>query len=89
LVPIEAGEVQPGTAGQLVAGGVIGFLSGMVGAGGRIRLHLAGVIALCSAMTAPVGARAALNIPVGKLKPVSSIVLYLLAAYMLYKGLNA
>lgn len=59
------------------------------GAFGYIWLPALGLIALCSVMTAPMGARAAHNIPVGKLKRVFSIVLYLLAAYMLYKGLNA
>ena len=132
----------PGTAGQLAAGGFIGFLSGLVGAGGgfisvpfmtwcNVALHSAvatsaalgfpiavanvvgyaisgqtvpdlpagsfgyiwlpalGVIAACSVMTAPLGARAAHNIPVGKLNRVFASILYLLAAYMLYKGLSA
>lgn len=132
----------PGTAGQLAAGGVIGFLSGLVGAGGgfisvpfmtwcNVAIHSAvatsaalgfpiavanvvgyaisgqtvqdlppgafgyiwlpalGVIAVCSVMTAPMGARAAHSIPVGKLKRVFASILYLLAAYMLYKGLSA
>jgi uncharacterized membrane protein YfcA len=132
----------PGVAGQLAAGGVIGFLSGLVGAGGgfisvpfmtwcNVAIHSAvatsaalgfpiavanvvgyaisgqtvqdlpagafgyiwlpalGVIAVCSVMTAPVGARAAHSIPMGKLKRVFASILYLLAAYMLYKGLSA
>jgi uncharacterized membrane protein YfcA len=132
----------PGTAGQLAAGGVIGFLSGLVGAGGgfisvpfmtwcNVAIHSAvatsaalgfpiavanvvgyaisgqtvqdlpagafgyiwlpalGVIAVCSVMTAPIGARAAHSIPMGKLKRVFASILYLLAAYMLYKGLSA
>lgn len=132
----------PGTAGQLAAGGVIGFLSGLVGAGGgfisvpfmtwcNVAIHSAvatsaalgfpiavanvvgyaisgqtvqdlpagafgyiwlpalGVIAVCSVMTAPMGARAAHNIPMAKLKRVFASILYLLAAYMLYKGLSA
>lgn len=132
----------PGTTGQLAAGGVIGFLSGLVGAGGgfisvpfmtwcNVAIHSAvatsaalgfpiavanvvgyaisgqtvqdlpagsfgyiwlpalGVIAMCSVMTAPIGARAAHSIPVGKLKRVFASILYLLAAYMLYKGLSA
>ena len=131
----------PGTAGQLAAGGSIGFLSGMVGAGGgfvsvpfmvwcNIPIHNAvatsaalgfpialanvlgyvisgqtvqnlpensfgyiwlpalGVIAVCSFLTAPLGAKAAHSIPVGKLKRVFASILYLLAAYMLYKGLS-
>ncbi|HYF44035.1 MAG TPA: sulfite exporter TauE/SafE family protein [Ramlibacter sp.] len=129
----------PGTGGQLAAGGVIGFLSGLVGAGGgfisvpfmawcNVAIHnavatsaalgfpiavanVAGyvvsgltvtglpagsfgyiwlpalvVIALCSVFTAPLGARAAHALPVGKLKRVFASILYLLAAYMFYKG---
>ena len=131
----------PGTGGQLAAGGLIGFLSGLVGAGGgfisvpfmawcNVPIHHAVatsaalgfpialanvtgyifsgqtvqnlpqsslgyiwlpalvVIAVCSFLTAPLGARAAHSIPVGKLKRVFASVLYLLAAYMLYKGLS-
>lgn len=132
----------PGTGGQLVAGGFIGFLSGLVGAGGgfisvpfmtwcNIPIHnavatsaalgfpialanvlgyvISGqsvtnlpagslgyiwlpallVIAICSFTTAPFGARAAHNIPVGQLKRVFACILYALAAYMLYKGLSS
>jgi uncharacterized membrane protein YfcA len=132
----------PGAAGQFVAGGFIGFLSGLVGAGGgfisvpfmswcNVAIHSAvatsaalgfpiaaanvlgyvisgqtvqdlpagsfgylwlpalGVVAVCSFLTAPLGARAAHGIPVGKLKRVFASILYLLAAYMLYKGLSA
>jgi uncharacterized membrane protein YfcA len=132
----------PGTAGQLAAGGFIGFLSGLVGAGGgfisvpfmtwcNIAIHNAvatsaalgfpiavanvagyvisgqnvqdlppysigyiwlpalAVIALCSVFTAPLGARAAHALPIGKLKRVFASILYVLAAYMLYKGLSA
>lgn len=131
----------PGTAGQLGAGGVIGFVSGLVGAGGgfisvpfmtwcNVAIHnavatsaalgfpiavanvagyIAGgfslqglppgafgyiwlpalvVIAACSVLMAPLGARAAHALPVGKLKRVFASVLYLLAAYMLWKGLH-
>ncbi len=131
----------PGTAGQLAAGGVIGFLSGLVGAGGgfisvpfmawcNVSIHnavatsaalgfpiavanVAGyiasgmsaqslpagsfgyiwlpalvVIACCSVVMAPMGARAAHRLPVGKLKKVFASVLYVLAAYMLLKGLG-
>jgi uncharacterized membrane protein YfcA len=131
----------PGTGGQLAAGGVIGFVSGLVGAGGgfisipfmtwcNIAIHnavatsaalgfpiavanvagyvLSGssvqdlpvgafgyiwlpalvVIAACSVFTAPLGARAAHSLPVKKLKRVFASVLYLLAAYMLWKGLS-
>jgi uncharacterized membrane protein YfcA len=130
----------PGTAGQFAAGGFIGFLSGLVGAGGgfisvpfmtwcNVAIHnavatsaalgfpiavanvigyvIAGqsvqdlppasfgyiwlpglvVIAVCSFFTAPLGAKAAHALPVGKLKRVFASILYVLAAYMLYKGL--
>lgn len=132
----------PGTAGQFAAGGFIGFLSGLVGAGGgfisvpfmtwcNVAIHSAvatsaalgfpiavanvigyvisgttvqglppgsvgyiwlpalAVIAVCSFITAPFGARAAHNLPVGKLKRVFACILYVLAAYMLYKGLSS
>ncbi len=130
----------PGTGGLIGAGGFIGFLSGLVGAGGgfvsvpfmtwcNVAIHnavatsaalgfpialanvlgyiisgqsvqnlpslsfgyiwLPGmvVIAMCSVMTAPLGARAAHKLPVKQLKRVFASILYLLAAYMLYKGL--
>ncbi len=129
----------PGTAGTLAVGGGIGFLSGLVGAGGgfisvpfmawcNVAIHsavatsaalgfpiavanvagyiasglkLTGLppgsfgyiwlpglvtIALCSVVTAPLGAKLAHALPVGKLKRVFASILYLLAAYMLYKG---
>jgi uncharacterized membrane protein YfcA len=138
----KATRQMPGTAGQLAAGGFIGFLSGLVGAGGgfisvpfmawcNVAIHnavatsaalgfpiavanvagyiLSGqslqnlpagsfgyiwlpalvVIALCSVFTAPLGAKAAHNLPVAKLKRVFASILYLLAAYMLWKGLNS
>ncbi|MFC5523665.1 sulfite exporter TauE/SafE family protein [Polaromonas jejuensis] len=131
----------PGTAGQLAAGGFIGFLSGLVGAGGgfisvpfmtwcNVAIHNAvatsaalgfpiavanvlgyvisgqsvqdlpagsfgyiwlpalAVIAVCSFLTAPLGAKAAHNLPIGKLKRIFASILYLLAIYMLYKGLK-
>src|SRR6476620_5989929 len=126
----------PGTAGQFAAGSFIGFLSGLVGAGGgfisvpfmawcNVAIHSAVatsaalgfpialtnvvgyifsgwnvqglppasfgyiwlpallVIAVSSFFMAPVGARAAHNLPVGKLKRVFASILYVLAAYML------
>jgi uncharacterized protein len=132
----------PGTAGQVAAGSVIGFVSGLVGAGGgfisvpfmtwcNVAIHnavatsaalgfpiavanVAGyiasglslpglppaslgyiwlpalvVIALCSVFTAPLGARAAHALPVARLKKVFASLLYVLAAYMLYKGLSS
>ena len=130
----------PGTGGLIGAGGVIGFLSGLVGAGGgfvsvpfmtwcNVAIHNAvatsaalgfpialanvvgyvisgqcvqdlpphsfgyiwlpalGVIAACSVLTAPLGARAAHKLPVKQLKRVFATILYVLASYMLYKGL--
>lgn len=132
----------PGTPGLLGAGGVIGFISGLVGAGGgfisvpfmtwcNVVMHnavatsaalglpialanVAGyivsgqsatglppasfgyiwlpaliVIASCSVFTAPLGAKAAHSLPVKKLKRIFASVLYLLAAYMLWRGLTA
>jgi uncharacterized membrane protein YfcA len=132
----------PGTGGQLAAGGVIGFLSGLVGAGGgfvsvpfmtwcNVAIHNAvatsaalgfpiavanvlgyvisgqsvqnlpagsfgyiwlpalGVIAVASFFTAPLGAKAAHALPVGKLKRVFASILYALGAYMLWKGLTS
>ena len=132
----------PDTGGQLAAGGFIGFLSGLVGAGGgfisvpfmtwcNVPIHnavatsaalgfpiamanvvgyaISGqsvqnlpagsfgyiwlpallVIAVCSFATAPLGARTAHGIPIGRLKRIFASILYLLAAYMLYKGLSA
>lgn len=131
----------PGTAGLIGAGGVIGFLSGLVGAGGgfvsvpfmtwcNVAIHNAvatsaalgfpialanvvgysisgqslqnlppysfgyvwlpalGVIAACSVLTAPLGAKAAHKLPVKQLKRVFASILYVLASYMLYKGLT-
>ena len=130
----------PGTAGQLAVGGLIGFLCGLVAAGGgfisvpfmtwcNVAIHnavatsaalglpialanvvgyvVAGqsvqhlpsysfgyiwlpallVIASCSVLTAPLGARAAHKLPVKQLKRVFASILYVLAAYMLYKAL--
>ena len=138
----QASRTMPGTAGQLAAGGVIGGLSGLVGAGGafisvpfmtwcNVPIHnavatsaalgfpialanvigyiLAGqglhdlppysvgylwlpaliVIACCSVLMAPLGARAAHALPVSKLKRAFAMVLIALALYMLYKGIGA
>ena len=132
----------PGTTGQLAAGSVIGFLSGLVGAGGgfvsvpfmtwcNVAIHnavatsaalgfpialanvagyvVAGqgladtppysfgylwlpalvVIACCSVLMAPVGAKAAHTLPVKKLKRAFAVVLAVLSVYMLNKGLSA
>jgi uncharacterized membrane protein YfcA len=58
------------------------------GAFGYIWLPALAVIAVCSVLTAPLGAKAAHNLPVKKLKRVFASILYLLAAYMLWKGLQ-
>ena len=132
----------PGTGGLMGAGSVIGFLSGLAGAGGaaingpfmawcNVAIHnavatssalgfpialanvigyvVAGqsvpnlpemsvgylwlpglvVIASCSVFMAPLGANAAHKLPVKQLKRVFASILYLLAAYMLYKGFTA
>lgn len=138
----QASRTLPGTAGQLGAGGVIGFLSGLVGAGGgfvsvpfmtwcNVAIHNAVatsaalgfpialanalgyvvsgqgvtdlppaslgyiylpallVIASTSVLMAPLGVRAAHALPVKALKRVFAGILYLLATYMLWKGLTA
>ena len=132
----------PGFQGLLGAGGLIGLLSGLVGAGGgfisvpfmawcNVAIHNAvatsaalgfpialanvigyvlggqsvadlpagslgyvwlpalGVIATCSVLTAPLGAKAAHNLPVKKLKRVFASLLFALAAYMFWKGVLA
>lgn len=131
----------PGTGGQLAAGGAIGFLSGLVGAGGgfisvpfmtwcNVAMHNAvatsaalglpiamanvagyvlggqsvsglpsgsvgyiwlpalAIIAIASVMTAPIGAKAAHALPVKQLKKAFASTLYLLAAYMLWRGIS-
>jgi uncharacterized membrane protein YfcA len=132
----------PGPTGLLGAGGAIGFVSGLVGAGGgfisvpfmtwcNVAIHQAVatsaalgfpialanvtgyiisgfqltnlppyslgyvwlpallVIAVCSVTTAPLGASTAHKLPVKALKKVFAGILYLLAGYMLYRGLFA
>jgi uncharacterized membrane protein YfcA len=132
----------PGFKGLFGMGSVIGFLSGLVGAGGafvsvpfitwcNVAIHnavatsaalgfpialanvlgyiIAGqnvanlpaysfgyiwlpalaIIASCSVLLAPWGARAAHRLPVAQLKRVFASVLYLLAAYMLYTAFSA
>lgn len=131
----------PGMVGLTAAGGIIGFLSGLVGAGGGfvsvpfmvafnvpvinavatsaalgfpIALantagyvwsgsHIVGlpewslgyvwlpglaVVASCSVLTAPLGARTAHRLPIAQLKKVFAVLLYALAAYMLYKAIK-
>ena len=47
------------------------------------------VIATCSVLTAPLGAKMAHQLPIAKLKKVFATVLYGLSAYMLFKGLSS
>lgn len=135
------GREMPGTQGQVGVGGVIGLVSGLVGAGGGfisvpfmvacnvpiinavatsaalgfpialanavgyaisgygidglppgslgyIWLPALVVIAACSVSTAPLGAKMAHRLPIARLKRLFAIVLYCLAAYMLWKGLH-
>lgn len=137
-----ASRQMPGMAGQVAAGSGIGFLSGLVGAGGgfvsvpfmtwcNVPIHnavatsaalgfpiavvnvvgyaIAGqqevhlppaalgyiwlpalaAVALASVFTAPLGARAAHQLPVAQLKRVFATLLFALGAYMLWKGFNA
>ena len=132
----------PGALGTAVAGGTIGFLSGLVGAGGAfvsvpfmvwcnvpirnavatsaalgfpialastvgyvisgwqlpqavpgslgyLVLPVVLVIACASVLTAPLGARLAHRIDTGRLRRVMALMLYLLAAYMVWRGLTA
>jgi uncharacterized membrane protein YfcA len=137
-----AARQMPGTGGQVAAGSAIGFVSGLVGAGGgfisvpfmtwcNVPIHNAvatsaalgfpialsnvlgyitagqsvtglppaslgyvwlpalGVIACCSVLTAPLGARWAHRLPVRSLKRIFASLLLGLAGYMLWKGLSA
>jgi uncharacterized membrane protein YfcA len=59
------------------------------GAFGYLYLPALLVIASASVLTAPLGARLAHNMDVGRLKRVFAVMLYLLAGYMLYKGFEA
>ena len=130
----------PGWAGQVGVGGLIGLISGLVGAGGafisvpfmtwcNVAIHnavatsaalgfpialanVAGyvvsglslherpphtlgylwlpallVISSCSVLMAPIGASTAHRLPVRQLKRVFAGMLYVLASYMLFKGL--
>ena len=47
------------------------------------------VIALCSVVMAPLGVKAAHALPVQQLRRVFAVLLYMLAGYMLYRGLTA
>ena len=45
-------------------------------------------VTLGSVLTAPLGAKMAHKLPVARLKKVFALILYILAAYMLWKGLH-
>jgi uncharacterized membrane protein YfcA len=75
------------TVGYLVGGR--GLTPALPGALGYLYLPALGVVAAASVMLAPVGARAAHALDVRQLKRAFAVLLYLLAAYMLYKGLNS
>ena len=73
-------------AGYAISGqGVAGLPSWSFG---YIWLPALVVVASCSVLTAPLGARMAHALPVAQLKRVFAVVLYVLAAYMLWKGLH-
>jgi uncharacterized membrane protein YfcA len=73
-------------AGYALGGqGVDGLPTGSLG---YIWLPALLVIACCSVLTAPFGARLAHQLPVAKLKRIFALLLYGLAFYMLWKGLH-
>lgn len=73
-------------AGYVISGqGLAGLPPGSLG---YIWLPGLLVIALCSVSTAPLGAKMAHTLPIAKLKRIFALVLYCLAAYMLWKGLH-
>lgn len=74
-------------AGYVLAGQSVAQLP--AGSFGYIWLPAVAVVAAFSVVLAPLGARAAHALPVGKLKRVFASVLYLLAGYMLYKGFTS
>jgi uncharacterized protein len=71
-------------AGYIVSGQGLDHLP--AGSFGYLWLPGLGVIAACSVFMAPIGARIAHRLPVKQLKRIFASVLYLLAAYMLWKG---
>ncbi len=76
-----------GTLGYVYAGWSLqGMPSGTLG---FIYLPALVIIAMASVLTAPWGARTAHRLNVKQLKKAFAVVLYVLAAYMLYKGLSS
>jgi uncharacterized membrane protein YfcA len=74
------------TVGYIVSGSALTALP--EGALGYVWLPALAVIGACSVLTAPWGAKVAHRVPVAQLKRVFALLLYCLAAYMLYKGLT-
>ena len=74
-------------AGYIVSGQNVQGLP--AGSFGYIWLPALVVIAACSFFVAPLGAKVAHKLPVSKLKRVFASILYVLAAYMLWKGLTS
>ena len=73
--------------GYIIAGQNVQDLP--AGAVGYIYLPALVVIACVSVLMAPLGVKAAHALPVKSLKRVFAGLLYMLAAYMLYKGITA
>jgi uncharacterized membrane protein YfcA len=73
--------------GYVISGqGIVGLPSASLG---YVWLPGLAVIATCSVLTAPLGAKAAHSLPVKQLKRVFASLLFGLAAYMLWKGIAA
>ena len=74
------------TVGYLLGG--IGLAPALPGALGYLYLPALGVVAVASVTLAPMGARAAHALDVRQLKRAFAVLLYALAGYMLYRGLQ-
>jgi uncharacterized membrane protein YfcA len=73
--------------GYILSGqSVTGLPSGSLG---YVYVPALAVIATASVLMAPLGVKAAHAMPVKHLKRVFALILYLLAGYMLYRGLSA
>ncbi len=100
LFATDSATISPGGRQQLEAFFAANRAAGYVIAGqqvqglppasfGYIWLPALVIVAAGSVLTAPLGARAAHALPVPVLKKVFATILYLLAAYMAWKGLSA
>ena len=76
-----------GTVGYVIAGWSLHDMP--YGALGFLYLPALATISLASVCTAPIGARLAHRLDVGQLQRVFALLLYGLAAYMVYKGLHS